>query len=296
MNTCTHKADHQHGTRMRYVVDFCRCDLCRDANRRETAERRRRDLYGRSPWVAAEPVRQHVRQLMAAGMGWKRIAQVAGVPNSNVCTLLYGKRLDKPGEASHRPPSKRILGTTAAKLLAVELDLADGQLVSAIGTRRRIQALACIGWTMSRQGARIGWAPANFAKLLTDDTVTVRRETAQLVARMYDDLWDRAPGGDRFQRAGITRVKQRAAANGWLPPLAWDDDTIDDPAATPHMPQDAPHKGHALVEDVEFLLKTGETFAVTAQRLGLKPSSLQTALRRAGRPDLIVRHRLEEIA
>ncbi|MGO5480449.1 hypothetical protein ACTQVS_09920, partial [Anaerovoracaceae bacterium HCP3S3_H6] len=31
-----------------------------------------------------------------------------------------------------------------------------------------------------------------------------------------------------------TRVRNYAERQGWAPPAAWDDDTIDDPTATPH--------------------------------------------------------------
>ena len=47
------------------------------------------------------------------------------------------------------------------------------------------------------------------------------------------------------------------------------------PTATAHM------------EDVEWLAATGETWERAAQRLGIKPDSLDRLLRRAGRHDLI---------
>ena len=55
------------------------------------------------------------------------------------------------------------------------------------------------------------------------------------------------------------------------------------------------HYGHhvlgktapAHMEDVEWLAATGETWERAAQRLGIKPDSLDRLLRRAGRHDLI---------
>jgi predicted DNA-binding protein (UPF0251 family) len=51
----------------------------------------------------------------------------------------------------------------------------------------------------------------------------VTRSTAARVARLYD-LLSMRPGPSPI-------AKRRALAKGWAPPLAWDDDTIDDPRA-----------------------------------------------------------------
>lgn len=50
---------------------------------------------------------------------------------------------------------------------------------------------------------------------------------------------------------------------------------------------DAPERPCLRCVDVEWLLLSGETFEVTAARLGLLPRSLETHLRRHGRGDLI---------
>jgi hypothetical protein len=64
------------------------------------------------------------------------------------------------------------------------------------------------------------------------------RTTADAITRVYDELSMTVPQDDeagRSPRAGRIHDRQRrlAARRGWAPPLAWDDDTIDDPAATP---------------------------------------------------------------
>jgi hypothetical protein len=53
----------------------------------------------------------------------------------------------------------------------------------------------------------------------------VHRGTAGQVARVYDEL-AMTPGPS-------TRARDAAARRGWVPPLAWDDDEIDDPQARP---------------------------------------------------------------
>lgn len=55
------------------------------------------------------------------------------------------------------------------------------------------------------------------------------RQTAADVAAVYDRLSMIVPDWHRYR----TRTRNAALARGWLPPLAWDDDTIDDPTAEP---------------------------------------------------------------
>lgn len=226
-----------HGTRTRYVdgpdendqPGPCRCDDCREANRVEQAAgrlRRLRQQWGAEPpsMVDAEPVRAHVRRLQATGIGWKRIASAAGVPESSMSTLLFGAR--------SRPPSRRVKAATAERILALEPDglLADGAVVDAAGTRRRVQALVAVGYTISAVGRHLGIAPTNMVTLLRQQHVTERR--ARAVRELYGRLWDQAPpAASRAQRGAVTRARAMARRNGWPPPAAWDDDLIDLPDA-----------------------------------------------------------------
>jgi hypothetical protein len=69
-----------HGTRACYVRG-CRRPECLAANRAYAARVSRLKLYGRwEPYTGAAPVRDHIRALSAAGIGWKRVAFLAGVP------------------------------------------------------------------------------------------------------------------------------------------------------------------------------------------------------------------------
>jgi hypothetical protein len=189
----------------------------------EYAARRRRAIaYGtwQPDLVDAEPARQHLRALSAAGVGYARTAQLAGVPNSVITKLIWGD-----GGA----PSARIRTATEAKLLSVTADqLADRASVPAIGTIRRMRALATIGWTFSAQATAIGWDVRNLHRIFTrSDYVTVA--TARTVAELYD-RWSMTTPEPRYS---TSRARGAAARSRWLPPLAWDDDTIDDPAGVP---------------------------------------------------------------
>ena len=95
--------------------------------------------------------------------------------------------------------------------------------VDATGTRRRIHALMRLGWPADRLGAHLAVSGAAVREWTY--TSKVRRSTAARVAELYDRLcWTPGPS---------TKTRARAVAAGWPPPLAWDDDTIDDPKARP---------------------------------------------------------------
>lgn len=112
--------------------------------------------------------------------------------------------------------------------------------VDPTGTARRLQALAANGWGLSDIAPLIGvssvaalglWRAGGHAKL--------RPTTAARVRTVYDRIWDK-PSPNRY----AVKIRNIAQANGWLPPLAWDDDSIDDPKSPiykPETPEDYVH-------------------------------------------------------
>lgn len=113
-------AEH-HGTAYGYQLgckdrETCPAETsCADASLAE--ERRRRREAGipeQAPRVPAEPVRQHVRDLMGSGMGVLRIAEEANVSKTGVKILLYGRSGARKGELP-----REIEATKAQRLLAL---------------------------------------------------------------------------------------------------------------------------------------------------------------------------------
>lgn len=205
----------------KYRLDNCRC-YKRGYQRSLYDERRDQAITAGTwqPFVDAEPARAHVRALMAAGIGRRRIAALAGCTDNRITELVKGK----PGRA----PQKRIRPALADKLLGICADAhAPGACVDATGTHRRIQALACCGWTLTRQATRVGILVRNYVGIL--DRAQVLRATADKIRALYDELSMVPPPGGY----GSTRIRNHATAHCWYPPLAWDDETIDDPAAAP---------------------------------------------------------------
>lgn len=223
---CSHPTPHSHGTRACYVADRCGCDPCTEANRAYNANRTRQQLYGR--WdnlVDAEPARQHVRALMAQGMGWKAVASASGLRNSSVITnLLYGK--------GNRPPTRRLQPDKVARILAVRLQLADHQLTDAAGTTRRLRALVALGWSRQRLAGQLGIGPSNFTPLVDGSRTKVIVATQRAVYALYDELSMTHPPADTPNLvAGVNRAKADARRRGWRPPLAYDDEQLDLPLA-----------------------------------------------------------------
>jgi hypothetical protein len=229
--------------------------------------------------VPSGPVVAHLEQLVAAGATRTGIAEAAGISKTGVCRILRGDQ----------PTVRRVV---ARALLAVDLAAIvhrdrDRGFVPSIGSRRRVQALMAIGWRHQDMNA---WLRANAPQtghrsnlILSKPGDLLERRTADAVRALYDALWS-TPGPSASTRA-------RSAAKGWVPPLAWDDDTIDDPAVRPAGVDDLTgRRGRdQLVDEAEDLADMGEHLATAAHRLGITADNLERTLYRAGRHDLVAR-------
>lgn len=193
---------------------------------------RRRRLKATGQWqnplVEAEPVRQHVRRIHAeTGMPFHAIGERIGLPHeSSLQCLLWGR-------APHGP-SERISRQTAELVMAFWPtldDFPDGSLIDGTGTRRRVEALAVQGWSRNWVGRQIGIRPENFCAALLKGRVTAR--LARSVVAVYDQWWNQDPLDHGLNRNPVARTRAGARRAGWHGPLAWDDDTIDDPQAVP---------------------------------------------------------------
>ncbi|ORA23419.1 helix-turn-helix domain-containing protein [Mycobacterium aquaticum] len=178
-----------------------------------------------SKYVDAEPARQHVNALVEAGVSRRHICRIAGLHRGDLATLMNGR--GKRGLA----PSRQIFRDKADRILAIPLPAAalhrlvsPGQFVPAVGTLRRLRALVAIGYTQADLSRRIGILPTNGSRLFSGKHTVVTAATALRVETLFNET-QLIPGPSE-------RARRRAADLGWPPPLAWDEDTIDDPAAT----------------------------------------------------------------
>ncbi|MFI9244196.1 hypothetical protein ACIGXF_16765 [Streptomyces sp. NPDC053086] len=178
----------------------------------------------KGPLIDAEPARRHVRNLMAAGVSVQRIADHAGISFAVVSGLLYTR-------GPNRGPAQKIRLINAKRIFSVRAENLVTYYVDPTGTRRRLQALMANGWPQLRLGPHIGRHPMYVNQLLAQPRIY--GVTAVAVAAAYDRLWNQDPRQHGVRVGTYKKVLGVARAHSWAPPGAWDDDTIDDPAAHP---------------------------------------------------------------
>jgi len=112
----------RHGTAYGYQLgckdrETCPAEIsCADASLAEERRRRREaGITEQAPRVPAEPVREHVRQLMACGMTVLGIAEKANVSKTGVKILLYGRSGARKGELP-----REIEQSKAQRILALQ--------------------------------------------------------------------------------------------------------------------------------------------------------------------------------
>ena len=89
--------------------------------------------------------------------------------------------------------------------------------VDATSTRRRLEALQAIGWSLTEIGKMVGKNQQNMSKLATGNGRVYMR-TRDAIAAVYDELSMR-PNTTRYS----ARTRELAKARGYAAPLAWDD-------------------------------------------------------------------------
>ena len=155
------------------------------------------------------------------------------------------------------------------------LYLAGAQLVDRTGTIRRVQALARLGWPVGYVKQQAGFGRSTD---LLDPSRAIRRDHATRVEAIYDRL-SMTVGPSR-------RAALRAQRLGWPPPLAWDDDQLDDPSAQPYRACPPRQSWDAARwADLDHLLAAGLTLPQAAARLGIGTDALRKAVRRRTRAD-----------
>lgn len=224
-----------HGTRQRYrrgpdendtPEKGCRCRKCTSAATRAVTLGRLRAAEGRSrQLVDAGPVRAHVLKLHAQGLPFTSIAELAGIASRTVELLVHGEPV------KDRPPTRAVTEKTAKALYAVRANQVTWKTRTlAVGSQRRLQALAVAGWPAPYLAPRIGITHDHLKRLQRGVTgSTVYAGTARTIAAVYDELWDVDPVTAGVPAEKAKQIRTNAQRYGWLPAAAYDDDLIDLP-------------------------------------------------------------------
>ena len=170
--------------------------------------------------VSTDAALSHIEWLIDKGFNCTAISVAAGLDRGTILNIRSGKnRLVK------RATEARILGVLPAHIYA----RSDRRgYVPSVGAVRRIRALMTMGWRYQDLSPRLGF-PADKVK---ENAAWIGRHKHEAIIRLYDELWD-TPGP--AAKGSITKLLNR----GWHKPMAWDDDTIDDPAAEPYGTREA---------------------------------------------------------
>lgn len=223
-------------------------------------------------WIPASHAREHLLILVDGGMPRAEVARRSGV---NRLTLLRIIRGDLTQVTPHT--ARAVLTVSPCGLAEQSAGRVDGT-----GTSRRLRALSAQGWPSGELARRLEVSQSHLRRLMDDGSGCFAATRARVI-RLYEELWDvPAPKG----RAS-TIARNRARARGWAVSLAWDDDDLDDPYATPYPTQRQGRRD--VIAEIEELLEFGENVHGVCRRMGLKPASIWMATHRHARPDLWLR-------
>ena len=205
--------------------------------------------------VPAGPARAHFAKLRRQGVLAVAVSEATGIPEPLLNRIRHGENRTVTADQE-----RAILSLTREIMRRRERGL-----VPVIGTRRRLQALQCIGWDRKSLSERLGFdtrSPLCSRRALTS------REIHDAVVELYRRLCDVAGPSPLGGLQTLTR--------GYQPPLAWAGIDMDDPAARPRPPSDD--------NDAIHLVRTGAaTVAEAAAQCGIDPESIVTTLRRAAK-------------
>lgn len=168
---------------------------------------------GRRRYVASDDTRARLQELVRMHIPLRALADVTGLSDTTLTSILEGRHGQIQGRTAHL--------VTSATITDV-YQLAGGHVPS-IGAVRRVEALFAIGWRKSDLLA-LGMPPA---QLVTRPRHLISADGWRQVREIYNRL-SMTPGTS-------STTRNRAARRGYAPPLAWDEETIDDPRAEPEV-------------------------------------------------------------
>jgi hypothetical protein len=190
----------------------CRQEECVTYNAHYDKRLRYDHARGISRIVDSTQAVEWLRYMLATGTTIHAMSRDMGYTDPNALrALLRRKRI-------HRTTHDRIMALRPAPY-----DSPKTAWVPAVGTIRRIHALAAIGWPAVEVIKRTGINQSTISDISTKRVSWVHAATALAVRRVFEEL-SSTNGGD-------VRSMTKAKKLRWAPPAAWDD--IDNPLEKP---------------------------------------------------------------
>ena len=171
--------------------------------------------------VSAQPVREHVLKLRAAGGTYQSIGLAAGTGPMTV-----------HGIANARRPT--VQAEVAGRLLAVSENDIRNRHPSPGGIMWRLRALVAMGHTCSRMATASGVPPATLRRIVRGEALTVSPELQEVVTALFDAWWDKTPPRrTRREKLAVGNALKRAELSDWPCPAGLDEEEVDQPGYQP---------------------------------------------------------------
>lgn len=273
------------------VWTTCACPDCQTIRRRRTKLAR----FGRYHRVPSDVATALVDDWTRQGYSPAWIATAAGLTKGYIQGVV----------SERRHGTDRGIGPAyAAHIATADITTATSGVGPALGARRRLQALAAIGWTVEELGARSGVKFTTLAAIQRGSTQQITAARNATVTALWGDL--------SATRGPSKEAARRAVTKGWHPPAAWDD--IDDPHETPERACSDPDCTKTAIarglchahyeaasgrrrgkrtwidgEDLRDFARWGMTTQQAADRLGVQRDSILTRIAREADPELTAR-------
>lgn len=139
---------------------------------------------------------------------------------------------------------------------------------TAVGTVRRVQAMARLGWSRRAFAHAAGISEGTLSAAICRGRIHPR------LAAAVADAYERLSGTVGPSSKSVAR---RAARDRWAPPIAWEDVDIDDPAARPDFGPPDTGRPRIDLDEVAFLLSGGCSVEEAARKVGCNPGSIRKA-------------------
>lgn len=215
---------------------------------------------GLAGWCDVEPTRVHAEALIELGWSCKDISATSGVAITSLRKIRNGT-------------FKRVRRATERKMLAIPLTAPEDStaFVSALGARRRVDALRCMQWPVTIIAEKADIKLVTLYSIVHDGRPRCHWTMHMRIAKVYDEL-SHLTGPSK---AAATKARKAGA----VPPLAWDD--IDDPDEVPNLGKRAASSSNVVASEARFLASYGASREEIAARLGVTVATLRTYLGRA---------------
>jgi len=208
----------------------------------KTAEQLARAKYtaylrtqGRATKVDVGPARAYLRKLhFVYGMSAAQLATKCSLSQGSISEIIAGERR---GDYGQLYTITSIFRENAQSVMAIEPEISTdrgGTRVNAIGTTRRMQGLAAMGYPVRWQGEQVGFFGQTIYLTAQGKRKIVYFSTAYKIKTLYEKLEnDPHPEAHGILPGKASLTRTYALRNGYVRPIFWDWDTIDDPDGFP---------------------------------------------------------------